>query len=86
MDTVYTILTQIVAIADSLELDSFVLVMDQAIYSKEQQIRWQNDAFKERLVIRLEDFHTAMEYLGNCIRASKEGRRSQHLYIKHDTI
>ena len=31
MDTVYTILTQSVAIADSLELDSLVLVMDQAI-------------------------------------------------------
>ena len=49
MDTVYTILTQSVAIADSLELDSLVLVMDQAIYSKAQQIRGQNDSFKERL-------------------------------------
>ena len=64
MDTVYTILTQSVAIADSLELDSLVLVMDQAIYSKAQQIRGQNDSFKKRLVIRLGDFHTAMTYLG----------------------
>ena len=63
MDTVYTILTQSVAIADSLELDSLVLVMDQAIYSKAHQIRWQNESFKERLVIRLGDFHTAMAYL-----------------------
>ena len=39
MDTVYTILTQSVAIADSLELDSLVLVMVRAIYSKAQQIR-----------------------------------------------
>ena len=38
--------------------------MDQAIYSKAQQIRWQNDSFKERLVIRLGDFHIAMAYLG----------------------
>ena len=53
MDTVYTIITQSVAIADSLKLDSLVLVMDHAIYSKAQQIRWQNDSFKERLVIRL---------------------------------
>ena len=73
IDTVYTILTQRVAIADSLELDSLVLVMDQAIYSKAQHIRWQNDSFKERLVIRLGDFHTAMVYLGtigkrSCIR------------------
>ena len=64
MDTVYTILTQSVAIADSLELDSLVLVMDQAIYSKAQLIRWQNDSFKERLVIRVGEFHTAMAYLG----------------------
>ena len=38
MDTVYTILTQSVAVADNLELDNLVLVMDQAIYSKSQQI------------------------------------------------
>ena len=38
--------------------------MDQVIYSKAQQIWWQNDSFKERLVIRLGDFHTAMAYLG----------------------
>ena len=63
MDTVYTILTQSVAIADSLELDNLVLVMDQAIYSKAQQILMQNDSFKERLVIHLGDFHTAMAYL-----------------------
>ena len=43
MDTVNTILEQSVAITDSLELDSLVLVMDQAIHSKSQQIRWQND-------------------------------------------
>ena len=55
---------QSVAIADSLELDNLILVMDQAIYSKAQQIRWQKDSFKERLVIRLGDFHTAMAYLG----------------------
>ena len=47
MDNVYTILKQSVAIADSLALDSLVFVMDQAIYSKAQQIRWQNDSFKE---------------------------------------
>ena len=34
MDTVYTFLKQSIAIAGSLEIDSLVLVMDQAIYSK----------------------------------------------------
>ena len=64
MDTVYTILKQSVDIADSLELDSLVLVMDQAIYAKAQHIRWQSDSFQERLVIRLGDFHTSMSYMG----------------------
>ena len=63
-DTVYTILKQSVAIADSLEHHSLVLVMDQAIYSKVQQIRWQNDSFNERLVYRVRDLYTSMVYLG----------------------
>ena len=63
MYTVYTILTQSVAIVDSHELHRLVLVNDQAIYSKAHQILWQNDSFKERLVVRLRDFHTAMPYL-----------------------
>ena len=50
-------------IADALELDSIVLVMDQAIYAKAQQIRWQNDSLLDRLVIRLGDFHTTMAYM-----------------------
>ena len=64
MDTVYTILKQSVAISDSFELDSLVLFLDQTIYSKAQQIRWENYSFEERLVIRLGDLHTSMAYLG----------------------
>ena len=63
MDTVYTILKQSINIADELELGSIALVMDQAIYAKAQQIRWENDSFKDRLVVRLGDFHTAMAYM-----------------------
>ena len=73
MDTVNTILEQSVVITDSLELDSLVLVMDQDIHSKAQQIRWQNDLFKDRLVIRVGDFHTSMTYLdtiGKCFQYS----------------
>ena len=51
-----------VAIADSLELDSLVLVMDQAIYSKAHQISWKNYSFNERLVIRLGDIHSIPRY------------------------
>ena len=34
--------------------------MDQAIY----YFRWKNDTLKERLLIRLGDFHTSLVYLG----------------------
>ena len=60
MDIVYTILKQSINIADELELGSIALVMDQAIYAKAQQICWENDSFKDRLVVRLGDFHTAV--------------------------
>ncbi|KAJ8049553.1 hypothetical protein HOLleu_02339 [Holothuria leucospilota] len=66
MNTVLTILERSVEIADKLKLQTVVIVMDQAIYSKAQIIRWQNAHFMQRLVIRLGAFHTAMSYLG-CI-------------------
>lgn len=40
--------------------------MDQAIYAKAQEIRWQTSSYSERLVIRMGEFHTAMAYL-SCI-------------------
>ena len=49
MDIVYIILKQIVAIADSLELDILVLVMEQTLYSKADHIRWQNYEFNDWL-------------------------------------
>lgn len=64
MSTVNTILKRSVAVADQLELDQVVLVFDQAIYAKAQQIRWKNDNFMKRLVIRLGEFHTCMSFLG----------------------
>ncbi|XP_049332864.1 uncharacterized protein LOC111197609 isoform X2 [Astyanax mexicanus] len=64
MSTVNTILKRSVQIADQLELDHIVLVFDQAIYAKAQQIRWKDDSLTRRLVIRLGEFHTCMSYLG----------------------
>ncbi|XP_034096209.1 uncharacterized protein LOC117562482 [Gymnodraco acuticeps] len=63
MSTVNTILKRSVQIADQLELDHIVLVFDQAIYAKAQQIRWKDVEFTKRLVIRLGEFHTCMSYL-----------------------
>ncbi|KAJ4940926.1 hypothetical protein JOQ06_027216 [Pogonophryne albipinna] len=63
MSTVNTILKRSVQIADQLELDHIVLVFDQAIYAKAQQIRWKDVELTKRLVIRLGEFHTCMSYL-----------------------
>ena len=38
-------------------------MIDEAIYSKAQQIKWQNEQFQQRLVIRLGEFHTTMAFL-----------------------
>ena len=63
MSTVNLVLTRSIDIANILLLPNIVLVMDQAIYSKAQQIRWQNEEFTNRLVIRLGEFHIAMSFL-----------------------
>lgn len=63
MSTENTILKRSVQIAVQLELDHIVLVFDQAIYAKAQQIRWKDNDFTQRIVIRLGEFHTCMSYL-----------------------
>ena len=49
MSTVLTILQRSVEIADKLDLQTIVIVMDQAIYSKAHLIRWRNAVFMKRL-------------------------------------
>ena len=51
-----------VAICSKLNLPEITLVFDEAIYSKVQMIRWGNDIFKKRLVVRLGDFHCIMSF------------------------
>ena len=65
-DTVYTILDRSLQIADTLKQEEIVAVFDQAIYAKAQQIRWSNEAFSKRVVIRLGAFHTSLAMLA-CI-------------------
>lgn len=63
MSTVNAILNQSLEIADRLALNHIVLVFNQAIYAKAQEIRWLNDIFIKRLVIRMGDFHTSMSFM-----------------------
>ncbi|KAK7467983.1 hypothetical protein BaRGS_00036789 [Batillaria attramentaria] len=62
--TVNEILKRSVQIAESLNLHEVVIVADQAIYSKAQQLRWGNADFIQHLVLRMGEFHTLMAFLG----------------------
>ena len=63
MSTVNEILKKSHELADTLHLSHVLLVFDQAIYSKIQQIRWKDKAWTNRFIIRLGEFHTAMAFL-----------------------
>ena len=62
MSTVNALLKHIVSICNHLNLPEVVLVFDEAIYAKAQMIRWANEGFMKRLVIRLCDFHIVMSF------------------------
>ena len=51
--TVKEILRQSEKIADKLNVQHFCLVFDEAIYSKVQQIRWKEETYLNRFIIRL---------------------------------
>ena len=61
--TLYTALQQSMKIADELLLEKVVLVFDEAIYAKIQQIRWKDERFLSRFIVRLGDLHATMSFL-----------------------
>ena len=63
ISTVHHILESAIEKADQLECESIMVVFDQAIYSKAQQIRWKSPIFHDRLVLRTGEFHTCMCFL-----------------------
>ena len=69
--TLYTALQQSLKIADELSLEKIVLVFDEAIYAKMQQLRWKDEVLMNRFVVRLGEFHATMSFLstiGACFR------------------
>ncbi|KAJ8030514.1 hypothetical protein HOLleu_26961 [Holothuria leucospilota] len=64
MTTINTILQRSISIADKLHLEHIVLVFDQAIYAKIQEIRWAREGLMQRTVVRLGEFHICMSYMG----------------------
>ena len=63
MAAIQELLKMSVQIADRLHQQEVVVVADQAIYAKAQQLRWQVDECKQRLVLRLGEFHTLMSFI-----------------------
>ena len=61
--TINAILENGVAITNALQLDHIVMVFDEAVYSKVQQMRWKNEIFHNKLIVRLGEFHTIMSFL-----------------------
>ena len=62
MSTVNEVLKRSVSISQRLEIPEIVLVFDEAVYSKAQMIRWKDQDYTNRLVIRLGEFHIIMSY------------------------
>ncbi len=71
--TINTILTRSKDIADKLELKYAVLVSDEAVYAKVQQVRWKEVTFFNRFVVRLGEFHTIMTYLSAMSKIFEDG-------------
>jgi hypothetical protein len=71
--TINTILTRSKEIADKLELKYAVLVFDEAVYAKVQQVRWREETFFNRFVVRLGEFHTIMTYLSAMSKIFEDG-------------
>ena len=71
--TINTILIRSKEIADKLELKYAVLVFDEAVYAKVQQVRWKEEAFINRFVVRLGEFHTIMTYLSAMSKIFEDG-------------
>ena len=61
--TINAILEKSKEIADKLELKYAVLVFDEAVYAKVQQVSWKEEISRDQFVVRLGEFHTIMTYL-----------------------
>lgn len=61
--TVNALLKHSVSICQRFQLPKIVLVFDEALNARTQTLRWKNEEYRNRLVIRLPgDFHTIMSF------------------------
>ena len=71
--TINAILQRSEAITNKLQLKYATLVFDEAVYAKVQHVRWKNDVFYNRFVVRLGEFHTIMTFLSAISRLYEDG-------------
>ena len=71
--TIHAISKRCTEIADKLQLQFATLVFGEAIYSKVQQVRWKNDNFYNRFIVRLGEFHVIMSFLSSIARIFQDG-------------
>ena len=64
MSTVFEVLRQSVKIKESLQLNTIVVVFDQALYSKAIEIKWKHNQQFENVILRMGVFHTICVLLG----------------------
>ena len=71
--TINTVLKRSEEIADKLQLRYVTLVFDEAVYAKIQHVRWKNEAFQNRFVVRLGEFHASMSFLSAISKIFEDG-------------
>ena len=60
--TIFTILRRSLDITNELQLQYTVLIFDEAVYAKAQQVRWKYEEFKSKFIVRMGEFHACMSY------------------------
>ena len=87
LSTVNEILNRSEEIANKLDLKHMYLVFDEAIYAKIQQIRWKEERYLSRFVVRLGDFHMAMSFCGAISKLFKDARlQVKFFYLKFSKV
>lgn len=71
--TIFAILKRSLDIANKLKLKDAVVVFDKGLYAKIQQVRWKEEQFYDRLIIRLGEFHVIMSYLSAVSKLFADG-------------
>jgi hypothetical protein len=71
--TINAILKRSTDIADQLELRYATLVFDEAVYAKVQHVRWKNECFYNRFVVRLGEFHAVMSFMSAISKIFEDG-------------